>query len=327
VDRRQFLRGALLALIGGIVTEERFLGRKDITSDVRRIQAMFGTLYAGGGVVILDASGVRIRVPIAPADLNSYRFVNAADTVISQLMAYYDIGANLNGLTLTANSVAACGSVLWLRAEAPAGFRASSQLCAYRNAGTRSDILCNVSNADVSTITAYIDWVTRFGIHSTGVDVVGDLNVSGSIITSTAIGARVERTSDLAIADATWTAVTWNTERVDTDGIWAAGTPTRFTPQTAGYYTVEGSINFLSNAAGFRSVAVRLNGTTVVRMQQSAAINGADTALAVTAGMHLFNGTTDYAEIMVYQNSGGALNLNYVAANWEFIQASITRQA
>ena len=62
-------------------------------------------------------------------------------------------------------------------------------------------------------------------------------------------------------------------------------------------------------------------------MQQSAAINGADTALAVTAGMHLFNGTTDYAEIMVYQNSGGALNLNYVAANWEFIQASITRQA
>ena len=31
------------------MTEQRFLGRQEINSDVRRIQALFGTLYAGRG--------------------------------------------------------------------------------------------------------------------------------------------------------------------------------------------------------------------------------------------------------------------------------------
>ena len=301
------------------MTEERFLGRKDITSDVRRIQAMFGTLYAGGGVVVLDASGIRVVLSDAVEDWSAYRFVDADGVVISRLTGY--MGLLANTVMLEVLPQVGRQSLVDIRATSPVGDVAQAEIVAYQAAGSYAGVYSFVDAVSYEYISNVINGAPILLIDADGIE------VTGKIITSTAIGARVERTSDLAIANATWTAVTWNTERVDTDGIWAAGTPTRFTPQHAGYYTVEGCINFLSNATGLRGIGVRLNGTTMVRMQQLAAINGADTALAVTAGMHLFNGTTDYAEIMAYQNSGGALNLNYIAANWEFIQASITRQA
>jgi len=320
VDRRAFLKG-VLALIGGTMTEQRFLGHKDITTEARRLQAMFGTLYAGGGVVKLSADGMHILVDVTLDDLRSYKFVNSAGDVISRLAAYYNAGADNNTVRLEAYPMASCGSYTWVGAKSPADEEAQVTIDANQDDAHYATIVLDVWTDGTPTISFGVDAVTRLIINTSG------LIVDGTISGSTAIGARVERTSDLAIGNASWTAVTWDTERVDTDGIWAAGTPTRFTPQHAGYYTVEGCINFLSNATGLRGIAVRLNGTTVVRMQQLAAINGADTALAVTAGGHLFNGSTDYAEIMCYQNSGGNLNLNYIAANWEFIQASITRQA
>lgn len=111
------------------------------------------------------------------------------------------------------------------------------------------------------------------------------------------------------IANSTWVAVTWDTEIVDTEGSHSTVTnPTRITPKTPGLYMGWFGSSWANNTTGKRHMAWRQNGTFVgghSRVDWRPTISG--TAQKGFRFWLPFNGTTDYLELMVWQNSGATL--------------------
>ncbi len=124
-----------------------------------------------------------------------------------------------------------------------------------------------------------------------------------------AIAARAYNSVNLSINNATPTALTFDSERFDTDGIHSTASNTgRLTCVTAGKYVITGHVQFDNNATGFRTISIRLNaGATIIAAQASNAVNGDSTNLSITVIYDL--ATNDYVQLYVYQNSGVALNV------------------
>ncbi|GAA3045131.1 hypothetical protein GCM10020229_65440 [Kitasatospora albolonga] len=85
---------------------------------------------------------------------------------------------------------------------------------------------------------------------------------------------------------------------------------TRYTPKVAGHYLVTAQVAFSVNTSGGRVVNLIKNGDANQNFGQVAhgavPVAGYFTTLCAT-GMTYFNGTTDYYEVQVAQNSGAAL--------------------
>jgi hypothetical protein len=108
------------------------------------------------------------------------------------------------------------------------------------------------------------------------------------------------------------TAVTFNSERWDTDAIHSTDTNTsRLTCKTAGLYQISGHIQFASNSTGIRSILIRLNGTTYIASQAGHQSSAAVAEFSVNTCYNL--DVDDYVELVVYHNRGSALNVNSVA--------------
>jgi hypothetical protein len=125
-----------------------------------------------------------------------------------------------------------------------------------------------------------------------------------------AISARVYNSGNISVNNATLTALTFDSERWDSDSIHSTGTnPSRLTATTAGLYSIEGAINFAVNTGGtLRSLRIRLNGATYIAINQAPPLGaGASPALVVSTQYSL--AATDYVELVVYQDSGGVLNV------------------
>lgn len=120
--------------------------------------------------------------------------------------------------------------------------------------------------------------------------------------------ARVYHNAAQSIPNATLAALSFNSERFDTDSIHSTSSNTsRLTCNTAGLYLITGAVAFDANAAGIRSLRVRLNGATYLANQQvNASGGGLDSMLTVSTLYQMAAG--DYVEMVVYQNSGGSLN-------------------
>ncbi|WP_273845380.1 hypothetical protein [Rubrobacter calidifluminis] len=130
-----------------------------------------------------------------------------------------------------------------------------------------------------------------------------------------------------SIPNATWTKLSFNTLEYSTNGWAVAGTgasQSGFTPQRAGYYNFSAMCEFAGTAVGAGSrvlISLYKNGQEYKRMGQSNAGGGSNAAGwgSVTA---YANGTTDYFEVFVYQNSGAAAALtastaaNYFCGNY-----------
>lgn len=122
--------------------------------------------------------------------------------------------------------------------------------------------------------------------------------------------ARVYNNASISIPNNTVTALTFNSERWDTDNIHSTTTNTgRLTCVTAGIYHIYGTVQFAGNATGIRSLIIRLNGTTYLASNLSIA-SSAINEIAISTGYSL--SATDYVELLVYQNSGAARNVNSV---------------
>lgn len=123
------------------------------------------------------------------------------------------------------------------------------------------------------------------------------------------IGCRVYGSANQSIPNATVTALSFNTERYDTDVMHDNSTnPTRMTCKTAGTYSIKATLSFATNATGWRAVYVRINGTNYVAASRSLSVGGVD-ALLITIATDYVLAVNDYVEIMVEQNSSGALNV------------------
>lgn len=121
-------------------------------------------------------------------------------------------------------------------------------------------------------------------------------------------GARVYNNASLVIPNATFTPLTFNTERYDTDNIHSTASNTsRLTCKTAGKYLITGNAYFAINATGRRLYRLLLNGATPIA-QVSAGLNNANRIYLVATTIWDMS-VNDYVEFLAWQNSGGNLNV------------------
>lgn len=127
-------------------------------------------------------------------------------------------------------------------------------------------------------------------------------------------GARAYNSADISISNNSLTPLTFNSERYDTDTIHSTGSDTgRLTCKTAGKYLIVGQIEFAANTSGRRILEIRLNGTTnLAEIEHHPSQTG-----SAPTGMNILTiydlSVNDYVELLVYQSSGGSLNVNAVA--------------
>lgn len=127
-------------------------------------------------------------------------------------------------------------------------------------------------------------------------------------------GARVTRTSNQAITNATETAISFDSEDYDTDSYHEAVTnPSRLTVPATGYYSIQGMCRWAGTAnGGERSGHIIVNGgsTPAARICSSSIPPDASapTCHAFACTAHLTAG--DYVEMRVYQASGATLSID-----------------
>lgn len=122
---------------------------------------------------------------------------------------------------------------------------------------------------------------------------------------------RAYRTADQSIATNTQTAVTFDGERYDVAGMHSTVSNTsRLTVPSGwgGIYHLGASVRFEANATGQRWVALRVSGTLRIAISGSTqAAAGLAESLSVACDWQLGEG--DYVEMIVYQTSGGLLDV------------------
>ncbi|MFQ6001193.1 MAG: hypothetical protein ACE5LG_05950 [Anaerolineae bacterium] len=137
--------------------------------------------------------------------------------------------------------------------------------------------------------------------------------------------AHVYRSTDQSIPHATWTEISWDNERFDTDDIWASSpNPTRLTCKTAGKYLIITHGAFYANGTGDRYVQVRVNGTTLIVTNSGpgSASGGRPWGWNLSTLYDL--NVNDYVEVRVWQGSGAALSIRS-SGDWspEFMMVKV----
>jgi hypothetical protein len=124
------------------------------------------------------------------------------------------------------------------------------------------------------------------------------------------VGCSVYKSANQSIANATYTATTWNLENFDTNAFHDNSTNTsRITIPSSydGKYLFTFTTSWASNVTGERSALVRKNGTTYYGYNTNDSSSGfSSNSMSIVLGLV----ATDYIEIMVYQSSTGNLDLS-----------------
>ena len=133
-----------------------------------------------------------------------------------------------------------------------------------------------------------------------------------------------------SIPNSTVTAMLCPSESLDNTGMHISSVvipppanTSRITAVAAGRYTFTGTAQFAidGTGTGMRRLTFRLNGTTEYDLVQVAAVSTLSTV--ILSGSRTFTlAVNDYAEMVVHQNSGGALNVQALA--FEAILVSTT---
>jgi hypothetical protein len=158
------------------------------------------------------------------------------------------------------------------------------------------------------------------GFDSSGNMIVG--LVPGTTIRSTY--AQLYQTVAQAIPSAANTVLTLDTVGRDTDGMYNVGTPDRVTIPVgmAGLWTLDAGVAFASNATGQRRMGIRVNGTTFVSQQRIPPITIAASATVITTAATVELAVGDYLEVVVYQDTGAALNTNVTVSSYNRLAAT-----
>lgn len=128
--------------------------------------------------------------------------------------------------------------------------------------------------------------------------------------------ARVYNSAAISVANITEQALTFNSERWDNDTIHSTASNTsRLTATTAGLYAIGGTISFAASAAGTQRAALisrtlAAGGSAYIAIQGMSPVASATLSTTVTVQTQWSLGAGDYVELVAYQDSGGALNVN-----------------
>lgn len=106
--------------------------------------------------------------------------------------------------------------------------------------------------------------------------------------------------SNQSISAATFTKVQFGSELFDTDNCFDPTTNYRFTPTTAGYYQMTGTVEF-SGQTGRTFFSLYRNGS---RYSDGDVVDGGYGTTLMWSDLIYFNGTSDYAELYAYSGTG-----------------------
>jgi len=143
----------------------------------------------------------------------------------------------------------------------------------------------------------------------------GDLYLEGSIRKSEPVAVRLSLGAAVLVGSGSWVPVMWDTADSNEAGMWAAGAPTLITCLVDGLYQITFNANFAANAVGYRAAGIQLNGgLPILATAKEFSPSGAVTA-GVSLGLVVCLAVGDTIEGIVFQNTGGGLNLGAVESN------------
>ncbi len=159
----------------------------------------------------------------------------------------------------------------------------------------------------MATVPSFRTWVT--GEVVTAAELNSNIRDAGNFFLSVPV-FEGRQTVAQSIPNSTVTAITLDTESVDTDNGHSTSTNTsRYTPQTAGRFQISGGVTYASNSTGNREADLYQNGGSITNgVNNTNAVSTNVTRLATRTLTITCNGTTDYLEVYGFQTSGGALN-------------------
>ena len=118
----------------------------------------------------------------------------------------------------------------------------------------------------------------------------------------------VRRAANQSVNDSSTTNISFDTEDIDDNSFYAAGSPTKITLPRKGIYLFDVFVQFASDADGIRLVTLPRGGGAADRGMYMAAINGGDTSVIISF-LTAERAAGDYYEVAVWHNAGGALNI------------------
>jgi hypothetical protein len=188
--------------------------------------------------------------------------------------------------------------------------------------GNQSDFAGTYANPwiDIEQIGSTFALNTLDTMTTTGnVSVGGNLSVTGNI-TSTPVGFRATTpVTNVSVNNSSSATMLFGTEEVDTKNLYDPATG-RFTPNVAGYYSVSWFIVTSANGAGELLVTLAKNGTDIAWGTNVVNATGHWNGTGGSIGMVYLNGTTDYINVKLTNNSGSTAtvysgSLSYFSAH------------
>jgi len=162
------------------------------------------------------------------------------------------------------------------------------------------------AKGDLIAATA-ADTVSRLAVGANGTVLTADSTEATGVKWATAGGGSgpafnaYRATSTQSISSGAYTKIQFNAETFDTDNCFDSTTNYRFTPNKAGYYQMNTSLNPYFSSANFGVLRPYFNGAGV-RTYTTDAGMGQSQAMPMSWLIY-FNGSTDYMEVYLYVES------------------------
>lgn len=133
--------------------------------------------------------------------------------------------------------------------------------------------------------------------------------------------------STQSVSTSTYTKISLQAELYDTANCFDPTTNYRFTPNVAGFYQVNGQVRVGAMSGNLASIIYRNN---TAFQSNSVVGNGTNSTASLTSNIVYLNGSTDYIELYVWQNSGSSqtTQINFAGTNdATWFSASLVRSA
>lgn len=182
-----------------------------------------------------------------------------------------------------------------------------------------------ISNATISSLTVSVMSIsnlqttasTTASLNVTTGSTMAALNVTGMSsladlqVAAAAPAVRVSNSANIAVGDASTTRLTFNTDVfASTSGMHSTATnPGRLIATSSGIYCITGTVTWAPNSSGLRQARILINGSSFATIQTLPSASGTFNTDQNITTIYRFASSGSYAELEVYQNSGGSLNV------------------
>jgi hypothetical protein len=272
-----------------------------------------GMEYDGTNLFITDNAGTPARHTVTTID--GAQTITGKNIVATQLTGTVP-AAQMPALT--GDVTTSAGAVATTIAPNAVTNAKAAQMAANTIKGNNTGSTATAADLTVAQTRTLLGLGTADSPTFTAVTATG--TVTGSNIKATVIGASGYHNAAQSIATSTSTTLVFNSEHWDTDTIHDTGTNnSRFVCKTAGKYSVQVSVEWAGNATGFRELWVRFTlaagGNMIITDTGLVPSTGSGAMVQNTPARVYDFAVNDYIEVLTYQSSGGALNVNFATGN------------